>query len=65
MPSLGNFGLKFENTIVIFDISTLKFVKLTKSGLPETVKLFVRSNLIPYNEEISFNCRELRRKGHI
>ena len=39
--------------------------KLTEIGLPETVKLFVRPNLSPYNEEISFNCRELTRKGHI
>ena len=26
MPGLGIFGLKFENTIIIFEISTLKFV---------------------------------------
>ena len=39
-------------------------MKKEKNGLPETVKLFVRSNLSPYDEEISFNCRELRRKGH-
>ena len=25
MPGLGNFGLEFENNIVIFDISTLEF----------------------------------------
>ena len=28
MPDLGIFGLEFENNIVIFEISTLKFVKL-------------------------------------
>ena len=26
MPGLGIFGLKFENTIIIFEIGTLKFV---------------------------------------
>ena len=43
----------------------MKKEKLTETGLLETVKLFVRPNLSPYTEEISFNCRELRRKGHI
>ena len=28
MPYLGNFGLKFENTIVIFEVSALKYVLL-------------------------------------
>ena len=28
MHYLGNFGLKFENDIVIFEINTLKFVYL-------------------------------------
>ena len=27
MPDLGNFGLEFQKSIVIFEISTLKFVK--------------------------------------
>ena len=35
----------------------MKNERLTEIGLPETVKLFVRQNLIPYNEKISFNCR--------
>ena len=39
----------------------MKRERLAEIGLPETVKLFVR----PHNEEISFNCRELSRKGHI
>ena len=43
----------------------MKKERLTEIGLPETVKLFVRPNLSPYNEEISFNCREIRRKRHI
>ena len=43
----------------------MKKEKLTETGLLETVKLFVRPNLSLYTEEISFNCRELRRKGHI
>ena len=37
-------------------------MKKKKNALPETVKLFLRSNLSPYNEEISFNCRELGEK---
>ena len=28
MPGLGIFGLEFQKTIVIFEISTLKFVQL-------------------------------------
>ena len=28
MPCLGNFGVKFENNIVMFEISTLEFGKL-------------------------------------
>ena len=28
MPYLGIFGLEFENSIVIFEISTLEFIKL-------------------------------------
>ena len=43
----------------------MKKENLTETGLPKTVKLFVRLNLSPYNEEISFNCMELRRKAHI
>ena len=47
------------------NLRDMKKKKLTKIGLPETVKLFVRPNLSPYNEEISFSSRELRRKGYI
>ena len=47
------------------ELSDMKKERLTKIGLPETVKLFVRSNLSPHDEETCFNCRELRRKGHI
>ena len=43
----------------------MKKENLTETGLPKTVKLFVRLNLSPYNEKISFNCKELRRKGYI
>ena len=39
----------------------MKRERLAEIGLPETVILFVR----PHNEEISFNCRELSRRGHI
>ena len=39
----------------------MKRERLAEIGLPETVILFAR----PHNEEISFNCRELSRKGHI
>ena len=46
-------------------LSEIKKETLTEIGLLETVKLFIRPNLSPYNEEISFNCRELRRKGQI
>ena len=49
----------------ISELRGMKKEKLTEIGLPETVKLFVQPNLNPYNEEISFNCRELRTKGHI
>ena len=46
-------------------LSEIKKETLTDFWLLETVKLFIRPNLSPYNKEISFNCRELRRKGHI
>ena len=46
-------------------LSDMKNERLTEIGLPETVKSFVWQNLSPNNEQISFNCRELRRKGHI
>ena len=44
------------------ELSDMKKEKLTEIGLHETVKLFVPPNLSPYNEEIRFNCRKLRRK---
>ena len=40
----------------------MKKERLTEIGLPETVNLFVQPNLSPYNEEISFNCRQIRKK---
>ena len=47
------------------EVHDMKKEKLTEIGLLETVKLFVRPNVSPYNKEISFNCGELRRKGNI
>ena len=45
-----------------FELSDMKKKRLTEIGLPETVNLFVQPNLSPYNEEISFNCRQIRKK---
>ena len=44
----------------------MKKERLTEIGLLKKLNCsFNQINLSPYNEEISFNCRELRRKGHI
>ena len=48
-----------------YELRDIKKEKLTEIGLAKTVTLFVRPTLSQYNEEISFDCRELRRKGHI
>ena len=41
MPYLGIFGLEFQKTIVMFEISTLKFVK--NESLTHTMNFGVRS----------------------
>ena len=41
----------------------MKKERLREIGFSETVNLFVQPNLSPYNEEISFNCRQIRKKG--
>ena len=47
------------------ELSGMKKEILTEIGLSETVELIVWPNLSPHDEDISHNCRELRRKGHI
>ena len=47
------------------EISDIENKKLTEIRLLEIAKLFVRLNLSPYIQEISFNYKELRRKGYI
>ena len=58
-------NLLTENFIPKYWQKSMKKERLTNIGLSETLKLFFQSNLSPYNDEISFNCRELRGKGHI
>ena len=46
MPYLGSFGPKFEETIIIFEISTFKFVEL--QSFVQTVKSLNLGPKIPY-----------------
>ena len=46
MPYFGIFGLEFEKTVVIFEISTLKFVYL--QNFAEKQKFLNLSQKVPY-----------------
>ena len=43
MPYLGIFGLGFKNDIIIFEISTLKFVNIEPESLTHTVNFGIGS----------------------
>ena len=52
------------DVVAVLQKSLLKKERLIEIGLLDIVKLFARPSLSLYNEEISFNCRELRRKHY-
>ena len=48
MPYLGIFGLEFKKTIVVFEISTLKFVYLPKPNFAKKQKCLNFGPNVPY-----------------
>ena len=57
MPYLRIFGLKFLKTIVIFEISTLKFVKL--QNFPKKQKCLNLGPKMPYWVFLGYNFKKL------